>query len=73
MSLIGEQVAPGFSLLSFSIPHFFLIIIITLTSYYFWFQSTRYFKLGNKIPGFPPLPFIGNALVVVNKTPTGKT
>lgn len=46
------------------------IVSAVLFAYYYWQQSTRKFKLGNKIPGPEPKPFFGNALDVVHcKTP----
>lgn len=41
---------------------------IGLALIHFLLQYRRLAKMGNKIPGPPTLPFLGNALLVLNKT-----
>lgn len=55
-----------------------VLIVIILTSlvgiiaiYYVYFQLLRSTKLGNKLPGLPPVPILGNALEFINKDPKG--
>ena len=37
-----------------------LTVFITLFAVHYWMQNRRTGKLGNKIPGPPTLPFIGD-------------
>ncbi|XP_018327476.1 cytochrome P450 4g15-like [Agrilus planipennis] len=37
-------------------------ILICLALYHYWQQSTRYVRLGRKLPGPKPIPLFGNAL-----------
>lgn len=39
---------------------------------YWWQQTKRMVKMGNKIPGPPTLPILGNAHYVIGKTHNGK-
>ncbi|CAD7091338.1 unnamed protein product [Hermetia illucens] len=41
--------------------------VIGLVITYWWQQSKRYVKLGNRIPGPPKVPFIGNAHYFIGK------
>lgn len=43
-------------------------VTIALALAHFYLQYRRIAQLGNKIPGPATLPFIGNALLVINKT-----
>lgn len=45
-----------------------IAVTVALSLAHFYLQYRRVAKLGNKIPGPPSLPFIGNALMVINKT-----
>nr|QLL22066.1 cytochrome P450 [Tribolium confusum]UXX17146.1 CYP4G7 [Tribolium confusum] len=53
-----------------SLVIFLGVVTAILAIYHFWFQSLRYTKLGNKIPGYDPIPIIGNAHLALNKSPT---
>lgn len=70
--LAGETVrsAGGYSF-PLILPLIFVTISIALLHVYL--QSRRIAKIGNKIPGPPTLPIIGNAHYVWNKTHNGKT
>lgn len=69
--LAGEHVraAGGFSF-PLIIPVIF--VFITLTLLHVYLQTRRIAKMGNKMPGPPALPIIGNAHMVWNKTHNGK-
>lgn len=49
-----------------------IFVSITLALLHVYLQSRRIAKIGNKIPGPPTLPIIGNAHYVWNKTHNGK-
>lgn len=49
-----------------------VFVIVSLTLLHVYLQSRRIARIGNKIPGPPPLPIIGNAHLVWNKTHNGK-
>lgn len=69
--LAGETVrsAGGFSF-PLILPLIFVTISLALLHVYL--QTRRIAKIGNKIPGPPTLPIIGNAHYVWNKTHNGK-
>lgn len=69
--LAGETVrsAGGYSF-PLILPLIFASISLALLHVYL--QSRRIAKIGNKIPGPPTLPIIGNAHYVWNKTHHGK-
>lgn len=69
--LAGETVrsAGGYSF-PLILPLIFVFISLALLHVYL--QSRRIAKLGNRIPGPTPLPIIGNAHMVWNKTHNGK-
>lgn len=46
--------------------------VIGLVITYWWQQSKRYVKLGNRIPGPPKVPFIGNAHYFIGKNHNGE-
>lgn len=58
----------------FSFPMVIPLIALTvgLALIHFYLETRRMAKLGNRIPGPPTLPFIGNAHYVLNKTHHGK-
>lgn len=68
--LADETVRAG----GYSLPLILPIIFVTisLTLLHFYLESRRIAKLGNKIPGPPTLPIIGNAHYVWSKTHNGK-
>nr|AVL92841.1 CYP450 [Locusta migratoria] len=55
-----EQVEVAEAQTGSSVLYPFLIVTAILTIIHYWQQNTRYVKLGNKLPGPPALPFIGN-------------
>lgn len=57
----------------FTFPLVLPLIAVTvgLSLVHFYLQFRRIAMLGNKIPGPPALPLIGNALMVLNKTHNG--
>lgn len=69
--LAGETVrsAGGYSF-PLILPLIFVFISLALVHVYL--ESRRIAKIGNKIPGPPTLPIIGNAHYVWNKTHNGK-
>lgn len=69
--LAGENIraASGISF-PLIIPLIFVTISLALTHLYL--QTRRIARLGNKIPGPPTLPIIGNAHYVWNKTHNGR-
>lgn len=69
--LAGENIrsAGGFSF-PFILPIIFVTIGLALLHVYL--QTRRIARIGNKIPGPPTLPLIGNAHYVWNKTHNGK-
>lgn len=52
------------------LPLIFVTIGVTLLHVYL--QNRRIAKIGNKLPGPPTLPIIGNAHLIWNKTHHGK-
>ncbi|KAJ0179462.1 hypothetical protein K1T71_005174 [Dendrolimus kikuchii] len=46
-----------------------VILASSIWLLYRWQQSSRYYKLGNKIPGPFPLPLFGNVLMAIGKSP----
>lgn len=68
--LADETVRAG----GYSLPLILPIIFVTisLTLLHFYLETRRIAKLGNKIPGPPTLPIIGNAHYVWSKTHNGK-
>lgn len=55
-----------------SVVIFLVGLSALLVLYQFWFQNLRYVKMGNKIPGPPTIPILGNAYLALGKSPTGK-
>ncbi|KAJ2950504.1 hypothetical protein O0L34_g8748 [Tuta absoluta] len=49
-------------------PLLFLATLVWLV--YRWQQQTRYFKMGNALPGPREVPLLGNALMIVGKSPS---
>lgn len=47
-------------------------IFVSLTVYHFYQQSRRQTKMGDKIPGPPTIPFLGNAHYFFKKHNHGK-
>lgn len=58
----------------FSFPIVIPLIVVTvgLALVHFYLETRRMAKLGNRIPGPPTLPIIGNAHYVLNKTHHGR-
>lgn len=52
-----------------SVFYFLLIPALALWYAYYKISNKRYFELGNKIPGPPGLPLIGNALEFIGEPP----
>ncbi|XP_063904018.1 cytochrome P450 4g15-like [Zophobas morio] len=70
MSVAAEFLATSYNLLLY-FGWFLCVLAGFLTIYHYVFQSTRYAKLGNKLPELPfTLPILGNVLIVLSKTPT---
>lgn len=60
-----EQIVEGSS---FTSPMLFplIVIVVALTTLHFWQLSRRQRKFGDKIPGPPTLPIVGNAHYFLN-------
>lgn len=71
--LAGDAIRSAGSYSSWTLPLILplIFIFISLTLLHFYLQSRRIAKIGNKIPGPPTLPIIGNAHYVWNKTHNG--
>ncbi|KAJ3648797.1 hypothetical protein Zmor_020573 [Zophobas morio] len=70
MSVVVESLNYSLNLGS-SLGWFLVLVVAILTVYHYIFQSSRYAKLGNKLPGpHFTLPLIGDAHTMINKTPT---
>ncbi|XP_033216126.1 cytochrome P450 4g15-like [Belonocnema kinseyi] len=46
-----------------------LILVTVLTAVYYYIETSRIVRLGNKLPGPPTVPFFGNALLAVRVQP----
>lgn len=68
--LADEAVRSGGYSLPLILPLIFVTISLTLL--HFYLESRRIAIIGNKIPGPPTLPIIGNAHYVWSKTHNGK-
>ena len=53
---------------------FYILLTTTLVLWFvhWWRQQSHFFKLGNSIPGPSGLPFLGNALIALGRTPNGE-
>jgi hypothetical protein len=67
-----EQIIEGST---FSSPLLFPLIVtfIALAAVHFWQLSRRERKFGDKIPGPPTIPIVGNAHYFLNMNNDGKT
>lgn len=70
--LAGEDVRAATGL-SFPLIVPVIFVFITLALVHLYLESRRIAKLGNKLPGPPTLPIIGNAHMVWNKKHNGET
>lgn len=50
-----------------------MFVVLTMTAIHVYFKTRESYKLAIAIPGPPPIPILGNALLALGKTPTGKT
>lgn len=50
-----------------------MFVVLTIAAIHFYFKTQESYKLAIKIPGPPPIPILGNALLALGKTPNGKT
>lgn len=53
---------------------FYILLTTTIVLWFvhWWKQQSHIFKLGNSLPGPSGIPFLGNALIALGRTPNGK-
>lgn len=76
MAVNVEQIVDqNFRQAGFSFPIVIPLIVLTvgLVLLHLYLETRRIAKIGNRIPGPPTLPIIGNAHYVFNKTHNGKS
>lgn len=49
-----------------------MFVLLTITAIHVYFKTQQSYKYAIEIPGPEPIPILGNALIALGKTPTGK-
>lgn len=72
--MIIESTTWGWSMGLGSTPILATLLVASAVLYaiHYYQTNSRLHKLGDKLPGPPGIPFLGNALLAVGKSPHGK-
>lgn len=74
MSMIIESTTWGWGMGLSSTPILAALLVVSAVLYaiHYYQMQSRLRKLGDKIPGPPTVPFLGNALMALGKSPHGE-
>lgn len=73
MDTISSETVHSISGILIWLPMLIILPLIALGIYILFERNGRMFRMGMKIPGPPPVPVFGNALMAVGKSNTGNS